>query len=71
MLDEVLYMQIRLFRLFRERTGLSAQRSNDVFNAGGVWDFISSCYEYLHLGGDDAALDDVFSRLAHQGVSWQ
>ena len=69
MLDEVLYMQVRLFRMFRERTGLTARQSNDVFNAAGIWDFVSSCYVYLHLSGDEAALDDVFARLAHLGVT--
>ncbi|MDO4797711.1 MAG: DUF3791 domain-containing protein [Coriobacteriales bacterium] len=70
MLDEVLYMQVRLFRLFRERTGLSSVASNEIFNRGGIWDFVTSCYDYLHLGSDEAALDDVLERLDHLGVTW-
>ncbi|MBR3317977.1 MAG: DUF3791 domain-containing protein [Atopobiaceae bacterium] len=70
MLDEVLYMQVRLFRMFREHTGLSSVASNEVFNKGGVWDFIASCYDYLHLGSDGAALDDVLARLEYLGVTW-
>ena len=70
MIDEVLYMQVRLFRMFCERAGLTARQGNDVFNRGGVWDFISDCYGYLHLSGDEAALTDVRARLDHAGVTW-
>ena len=71
MLDEVLYMQVRLFRMFRERTGLTSVEANNIFNAAGIWDFISSCYCYLHLSGDEAALADVFACLRHRGVVLQ
>ena len=70
MLDEVLYMQVRLFRMFQEETGLTARDANCVFEAGGVWEFISSCYDSLHLSSDIAALDDVFARLDFKGVSY-
>lgn len=70
MIDEVLYMQVRLFRMFQERTGLTSRRANQVFAEGGVWDFVSSCYESLHLSGDEAALNDVFARLDFVGVSY-
>jgi len=71
MIDEVLYMQVRLFRMFRERTGLSSRAANRAFVDGGVWDFISGCYDVLHLSGDDAALEDVLARLDFAGVSYQ
>lgn len=70
MLDEVLYMQIRLFRMFQNRTGLSSKDANRVFDEGGVWDFIASCYDVLHLSSDEVALDDVFARLDHVGVAY-
>ena len=70
MLDEVLYMQVRLFRMFQERTGLSSREANAAFETGGAWDFISSCYDSLHLSGDEAALDDVLARLEFAGVSY-
>lgn len=70
MLDEVLYMQVRLFRMFQERTGLTSHAANRVFTDGGVWDFIASCYDILHLSGDEAGLEDVFARLRFVGVSF-
>jgi hypothetical protein len=71
MIDEVLYMQVRLFRMFRERTGLTSRAANRAFVDGGVWDFISECYDVLHLSGDDAALQDVFARLDYVGVPYR
>ena len=56
--------------MFCERTGLDSRRGNELFKAGGVWDFISSCYDYLHLSGDESALDDVYARLKFAGVTW-
>ena len=71
MLDEVLFMQIRLFRMFREATGLTTPECRKIFSDGKVWDFIERCYDSLHLSSDDLALQDVFNRLKAQGVSWQ
>lgn len=70
MLDEVIYMQVRLFRMFRERTGLTAREANRIFEKGGVWDFVASNFGILHLSGDEAALNDVFNRLSFVGVSF-
>lgn len=70
MIDEVLYMQVRLFRMFQERTGITSHAANQAFLEGGVWDFISSCYDVLHLSSDEAALDDVFKRLDFAGVTY-
>lgn len=69
-LDEVIYMQVRLFRMFLEHTGLPSREGNRVFHGAGVWDFISMCYDSLHLSGDESALSDVFARIEHAVVSW-
>lgn len=69
MLDEVLFMQMRLFRLYRTKAGLSARACNRLFEEQGIWDFIANCYDYLHLEGDDAILADIEAKLANQGVA--
>lgn len=69
MLDEVLFMQMRLFRMYRERAGLSARACNALFERRGIWDFIASCYDYLHLEGDDAVLADIEAKLAYEGAA--
>ena len=70
MIDEVLFMQTRLFRMFLERYRLSPEDGNRLFNAGGIWGFIAECYDLLHVSGDDAALSDVEEALAAKGVVW-
>lgn len=69
MLDEILFMQMRLFRMYREQTGLSAQACNMLFEQQGIWNFIANCYDYLHLEGDEAILADIKVKLASQGAA--
>lgn len=70
MIDEVIYMQNRLFRMFQEQFGLTARTCKEIFDAGDIWDFITECYDALHLSGDDAALDDVCRVLSNRGIAW-
>lgn len=69
MLDEVLFMQMRLFRMYREHAGLSPKACNALFQEQGIWDFIADCYDYLHLEGDDAVLLDIEAKLANRGAA--
>lgn len=61
-------MEARLFRMFREQTGLSPVQANRLFESQGVWEFIEDCYESLHLSSDEAALSDINRMLAFRGV---
>lgn len=69
MIDEIIFMQVRLFRMFREHTGLSSFEANKIFNEQGIWTFIEECYDYLHLQGDEANLADIFAKIKAQGVA--
>ena len=69
MLDEMLFMEARLFRMFREQCHLSPFQANEIFEQQGIWRFIEECYDYLHLGSDEAALSDIFQKLSAQGAS--
>ena len=69
MIDEVLFAQVRLFRMFYERFGLDPSSANSLWNEFGVWEFVEGCYDSLHLSGDEAALVDIQAKLAFQGVS--
>lgn len=53
MIDEVLYMQVRIFRMFCERTSIDPQVANRLFLQAGVWRYIAECFDILHLGGDE------------------
>lgn len=66
MLDEVLFMEARLFRMFRESRGLSAEEANRVFENQGIWAFLESCYDALHFEGDEVILNDIERKLANQ-----
>ena len=70
MIDEVLFMQTRLFRMFLKRYSLSPEQGCHLFNLGDIWNFIDDCYDVLHLSGDEAALSDVISVLEAKGVAW-
>lgn len=69
MLDEALFMEARLFRMFRESRGLSAREANHVFESQGIWTFLENCYDALHLEGDEAILNDIDRKLANQGTA--
>ena len=69
MLDEVVFAQTRLFRIFCTRTGLSPQDGNSLWSRFDIWDFVEACYDSLHMSGDDAALEDIFAVLRFKGAA--
>lgn len=69
MIDEVLYMQVRIFRMFCERTSIDPQVANRLFLQAGVWRYIAECFDILHLGGDELVYEDVLRMLHRQGVA--
>lgn len=71
MLDEALFMQARIFRMFRQRYGLTPSQANELFDRQDVWGFLSGCYDSLHLEGDEAVLEEVIEKLQRQGaLAW-
>lgn len=69
MIDEVLYMQVRIFRMFCEQTSIDPQVANRLFLQAGVWRYIAECFDILHLGGDELVYEDVLRMLRRQGVA--
>ena len=69
MIDEVLYMQVRIFRMFCEQTSIDPQVANRLFLQAGVWRYIAECFDILHLGGDELVYEDVLRLLRRQGVA--
>lgn len=69
MLDEVLFMEARLFRMFWQEHGLTPLQALSLFETHNVWDFIEDCYDSLHTSSDDCALADINQLLANQGES--
>ena len=68
MLNEVLYMEARLFREFCNMNNISPSHANDIFNKFQIWKYIESCYDTLHTTGDEYILDDIQNILAAKGA---
>lgn len=69
MLDEVLFMEARLFRMFWQEHGLTPRQALEIFEGHNVWGFIENCYDSLHTNSDAYALADINQLLANQGVA--
>lgn len=64
MLDEVLYMEARLFRMYREKHNISSRECLRLFDLHHIWEFIETCYDGLCTSSDDAALADIKTILS-------
>ena len=68
MINEVLYMEIRLVGAFSEKYKLTMAAVNEIFSKYKIWQYIESCYEVFHLNGDKYNLDDISEYLKGKGV---
>ena len=66
--DDLFLIQIRLFRCAQEEWNLDAQKCSDIFNKYNVYDYIKTCYEFFHIQGDQANLDDIAKYLKAKGA---
>ena len=67
MIDEVLYMEIRVFSQYCEKMHMEPRDANRLFNLYHIWDYIESCYDNLHLSGDDCVIEDIQAIIDQQG----
>ena len=68
-LDEVLFMQTRLFSMFCQRHPLvSSVEMNRIFTDNGIWDFIEKGYDGLHTEGDEAIYEEIMAFLHKKEV---
>lgn len=68
MINEILYMETRVFRAFCHRMKMTAKKANELFNTYNIWSYIEECYDTLHLSGDECVLDDIEQILATRGA---
>ena len=68
MIDEVLFMETRLFRQFAEKFHIDHIEANALFDRYKIWDYIERCYDYFHICGDDYILDDITEVLQAKGA---
>ena len=68
MIDEILYMEIRLLDLFCQNYDISSVQANRLFNDYGIWTYIEECYDTLHMSGDEYILNCITEILTAKGV---
>lgn len=68
LLDEVIYMQVRVFREFLNRYKMKAADAYQLFEKNDIWGYIESCYEVLHMSGDESVLNDIQRILKRNGA---
>ena len=68
LLDEVIYMEVRVFREFLNRFKMKAADAYHLFEENDIWGYIESCYEVLHMGADETVLNDIQKILQKNGI---
>lgn len=66
---DIYMLQVRLFRLAQLKWNLSANECSELFNRHDIFNYIETCYEFFHVQGDDANLEDIRVFLSKKGVS--
>ena len=57
-----------VFRHFQRRWNKSPEETADIFKEGGIYDFISDCYDSLCCSSYTIALEDVEDVLYKKGI---
>ena len=65
--NEILDMQVRIFRKFGNRHHIAPKETLSIFSRFDILGFIAECYELLHVSGDESILDDIDGILHSQG----
>ena len=65
---EIYMLQVRLFRQAQIKWNLSANECSKLFNRYDIFAYIETCYEFFHIQGDDANLEDIRHYLKQKGV---
>ena len=69
MLDEMLFFEMRIFKMFCDKARVSSFEGNKLFDRYGIWKYIEDTYDIMHLNGDESALLDVFEVLKAKGAN--
>lgn len=68
MLNELIFFEARIFRMFCEKLQVSSADTNKLFETYGVWKYIEDTYDMLSLGSDKCAVNDIVEILKINGV---
>jgi len=59
MMNEVIFMEMRLIEQFCRKHKYGSKDANTLFNKFGIWHYIEDCYDTLHMSGDEYILNDI------------
>lgn len=62
-------MQCRVFRMAQKKWNMPPARCGELFRKYNIFQFISDCYDTLHLSSYACALQDVEEILRANGVA--
>ena len=68
MLNELIFFELRIFRMFCEKLQVSSADTNKLFETYGVWKYIEDTYDMLRLNGDECAVNDIWEMLKVKGI---
>ena len=67
MMNEILFMEMRLIRQFCKKHKLFSKDANTLFKKFGIWEYIEECYDTLHMNGDDYIINDIEEIIVGRG----
>lgn len=68
MLNELIFFEVRIFRMFYEKLQVSSTDTNKLFETYGVWKYIEDTYDMLSLSSDECAVKDILVMLKVNGI---
>ena len=68
MLNEILFMEARIFAEYLRKFKMKPKEANGIFERYGIWNYIEECYDVLHMNGDEYILNDIEYILKKKGA---
>ena len=68
--DDIFLLQVRLFRLIQIKLNLDLKKCSEIFNKYKIYEYIETCYEFFHIQGDEANLNDILLYLKNKGFDY-
>lgn len=68
MLNEILFMEARIFSDFMMKFHMKPKTANRIFKEFGIWKYIEDSYDVLHVNGDEFILNDIEYILRKRGA---
>ena len=68
MLNELIFFEARIFRMFCKKLQVSPVDANKLFEKYGIWKYIEDTYDMLKLNGDECAVNDIWEILKVKGI---